>query len=284
MTTTLLRLGHSPDPDDAFMFYALAHGKIDTGDLRFEHILKDIETLNQWARKGRLEITAVSVHAYAHVHDKYAILDNGASMGDRYGPIVIAREALRPEDLAGKRIAVPGTLTTALLTLRLAAPPFEAVVVPFDEIMAYVAASKADAGLLIHEGQLTYKAEGFHKALDLGEWWAEATGGLPLPLGCDVVRKDLGPELMGRIARILQESIEYGLAHREDALAYAMQWGRGLSKDLADRFVGMYVNRRTLTYDLQSRRAMEELLRRGHEAGLVPGPITPEYVLVPQAP
>src|SRR5215468_4152002 len=223
MPKRLITVGHSPDPDDAFMFHALAHGKIDTGDLEFRHQLQDIETLNRRALKGELEVTAVSLHAYAHLLDKYALLPSGCSMGDRYGPMVVARRPMSVDELRRARIAVPGTLTTAFLALRLLLPEgFAHEVVPFDRILDAVAAGRFDAGLIIHEGQLTFQNQGLHLVVDLGVWWQERTG-LPLPLGGNVVRRDLGPELMRRISRLLKDSIHYALAHRDDALSYALQ-------------------------------------------------------------
>ena len=235
MLTQLIRVGHSPDPDDAFMFHALANGKIDTGELEFRHELVDIETLNQRALKGELEVTALSVHGYAYVADRYALLPCGASMGDRYGPMVVAREAMKVADLEGKRIAVPGTRTTAFLALRLLlGNRFEFEVVPFDQILAAVRERKVDAGLIIHEGQLTYDRIGLRLVVDLGAWWHEQTG-LPLPLGANGIRKDLGPALMRRVGRLLKQSIEYALTHRDEALDYALQYGRDLDRSDADR-------------------------------------------------
>jgi len=265
-----MRLGHSPDPDDAFMFYALAEGLVPTGGFRFEHLLRDIETLNRWAFEGRLEITALSVHAYAHVADRYRLLPHGASMGDRYGPIVVAREAIEPGELPERRVAIPGTLTSAFLELQLAVGRIESpLVVPFDRILDVVAAGEADAGLVIHEGQLTYARQGLVPVIDLGEWWHGLTGGLPLPLGANAVRRDLGEETMSRLSGLLRESVAYGLAHRPEALAHAARYGRGLDDALADRFVGMYVNDRTLDYGEDGRAAVAELLRRAADAGLM---------------
>jgi 1,4-dihydroxy-6-naphthoate synthase len=278
MADRLMRLGHSPDPDDAFMFYALAEGLIPTDGFRFEHVLRDIETLNRWAADGRLEITALSVHAYAHLADRYRLLPHGASMGERYGPIVVAREPMAPEELPARRVAVPGTMTSAFLQLQLAVGRVEPLVVPFDRILDVVADGEADAGLVIHEGQLTYGAQGLVRVLDLGEWWDELTGGLPLPLGANAVRRDLGEEVMVRLSRLLRESIRFGLEHRPEALAHAARYGRGLDDALADRFVGMYVNDRTLDYGEDGRAAVAELLHRGHEAGLVPGPVVVDFV------
>jgi len=278
MADRLMRLGHSPDPDDAFMFYALADGLIPTDGFRFEHVLRDIETLNRWAADGRLEVTAMSVHAYAHLADRYRLLPHGASMGERYGPIVVAREPMEPEELPTRRVAIPGTMTSAFLQLQLAVGRLEPMVVPFDRILDVVAAGEADAGLVIHEGQLTYGAQGLVRVLDLGEWWDDLTGGLPLPLGANAVRRDLGDEVMIRLSRLLRESIRFGLEHRPEALAHAARYGRGLDDALADRFVGMYVNDRTLDYGADGRAAVAELLRRGNEAGLVPGPVVVDFV------
>ncbi len=273
MADRLIRLGHSPDPDDAFMFYALAQDLIPTDGFRFEHILRDIETLNGWAKEGRLEVTALSVHAYAYLSDRYRLLPHGASMGEQYGPMVVVREgaAIEPEQLPSLRVAVPGLLTSAFLELQLAVGRIpEPVITPFDEILDVVEAGEVDAGLVIHEGQLTYATQGLRKILDLGEWWHELTGGLPLPLGANAVRRDLDEgDTLPRLSRLLRESIAYGLEHRTGALAHAEQFGRGLDMDLADRFVGMYVNDRTLDYGDDGRAAVAELLRRGHEAGLI---------------
>ncbi|HEX2508799.1 MAG TPA: MqnA/MqnD/SBP family protein [Miltoncostaeaceae bacterium] len=271
MSGRLIRLGHSPDPDDAFMFYALAEELIPTDGFRFEHVLRDIETLNDWAREGRLEVTALSVHAYAFLSDRYRLLPHGASMGERYGPIVVARRDLDPAALPGLRVAVPGRLTSAFLQLQLAVGRIdEPFITPFDRILDVVAAGEADAGLVIHEGQLTYERQGLRSVLDLGEWWDQLTGGLPLPLGANAVRRDLDEgDTLARLSRLLRDSIAYGLEHREGALAHAERFGRGLDRGLADRFVGMYVNDRTLDYGEDGRAAVAELLRRGHEAGLL---------------
>jgi 1,4-dihydroxy-6-naphthoate synthase len=267
----LIRLGHSPDPDDAFMFYALAEELIPTDGFRFEHVLRDIETLNAWAREGRLEVTALSVHAYAYLSDRYRLLPHGASMGERYGPIVVARGDLDPAELPRLRVAVPGRLTSAFLQLQLAVGPIdEPLITPFDRILDVVEAGEADAGLVIHEGQLTYARQGLRSVLDLGEWWHGLTGGLPLPLGANAVRRDLDQgDTLPRLSRLLRASIAYGLEHRQGALAHAERFGRGLDEELADRFVGMYVNDRTLDYGEDGRAAVAELLRRGHEAGLL---------------
>jgi len=277
MTKRLITVGHSPDPDDAFMFYALAHDKIDTGELTFRHELQDIETLNRRALRGELEVTAVSIHAYAFLLDRYALLPSGCSMGDRYGPMVVARKPLQVGDLRGIKIAVPGTLTTAFLTLRLLAGDITYEVVPFDEIIAAVAAGRFDAGLIIHEGQLTFQNQGLQLVVDLGVWWQEKTG-LPLPLGGNVVRRDLGAETLRTISRLLKESIRYALAHRQDALAYALRYARDMDMALADRFVGMYVNDWTLDYGPRGRAAVQRLLEGGHREGIIPSPVAVEFV------
>jgi 1,4-dihydroxy-6-naphthoate synthase len=242
-----IRIAHSPDSDDAFMFYALAKEKLPTGRFRFSHTLQDIETLNRKALKGEYEITAVSFHAYAYIADRYILLPSGASMGDRYGPMIVAREPWKQDELKGKKIAIPGTMTTAYLTLKLFQPDFESIVIPFDQIMAAVQNKEVDAGLLIHEGQLTYADHNLHMIVDLGEWWWQVTR-LPLPLGGNVIRRDLGKEDIREISRLLKDSIQYALDHRKEALEYAMQFARDLDTKTADRFVGMYVNERTLDY------------------------------------
>jgi len=272
-----IRVAHSPDSDDAFMFYALATGQIDTGDLEFVHELQDIESLNRRALAGELEVTAVSIHAYAYLTDRYLLLPHGASMGEGYGPRLVAREPLRPADLPGKRIAVPGTMTSAFLGLKLFVPEAHTEVVPFDRIMEHVAEGRADVGLIIHEGQLTYRDAGLHLVADLGEWWAEETGGLPLPLGGNVIRRDLGPELITEVSRLLRASIAFGLEHRAAALAHAERYGRGLDRKQTDEFVGMYVNNRTLDYGEDGRRAVQLFLDRGFEAGIVPRRVRVEF-------
>jgi 1,4-dihydroxy-6-naphthoate synthase len=278
MTRRVINVGHSPDPDDAFMFYALAHDKIDTGELEFRHQLQDIETLNRRALKGELEVSAVSIHAYAHLLDRYALLPSGCSMGDRYGPMVVARKPLSIDDFDKVRIAVPGTLTTAFLTLQLLYPEgFEYEVVPFDLIIPAVAEGRFDAGLIIHEGQLTFQNQGLHLIVDLGVWWQEETG-LPLPLGGNVVRRDLGKQVIGEISRLLKESIRYSLDHRQDALTYALQYARDMDRALADRFVGMYVNEWTLDYGQKGRQAVRRLLEEAHRAGIIPEPVEVEFV------
>jgi 1,4-dihydroxy-6-naphthoate synthase len=272
-----IHVGHSPDSDDAFMFYALAEGLIDTNDLTYSHQLQDIETLNRRALNGELEVTAVSIHAYAYLADRYALLPSGSSMGDRYGPRLVARTPGTLADASGKRIAVPGLLTTAYLTLKLAVPDFEPVVVPFDEIEEAVVAGKVDFGLLIHEGQLTYGDNGLRLIADLGEWWFSETG-LPLPLGGNVVRKDLGSQLVSEISRHLRASIDYALEHREGALDHAMRFARGLDRSKADTFVGMYVNEWTQDYGERGRTAVRTLLDRGVKAGIITKPVTVEFV------
>lgn len=279
MADQLIRLGHSPDPDDAFMFYALAEDLIPTNGFRFEHVLEDIETLNRWALEGRLEVTALSVHAYAYLADRYRLLPHGASMGDKYGPIVVAREDIDPATLPSLKVAVPGTWTSAFLELQLAVGRIDTPhVVPFDTVLDEVASGNADAGLVIHEGQLTYQSQDLRSILDLGEWWDDLTGGLPLPLGANAVRRDIQGEAMVRLSHVLRDSIAYGLEHRAPALQHAERFGRGLDRGLADKFVGMYVNDRTLDYGADGRQAVAELLRRGHEAGLVPGPVAVDFI------
>ena len=283
-----LRLGHSPDPDDAFMFYALAKGKIPTGPYEFEHVLQDIQTLNLRARKGDLEITAISIHAYPYVAGRYALTSCGSSMGDGYGPMVVCRQSDAGkfgEDpicgLRGKRIAIPGELTTAFLSLQLAigkaGEAFDYDVVMFDQIPEAVRAGRYDAGLIIHEGQLTYAQMGLHKLLDTAEWWGARTG-LPLPLGGNCIRKDLGPRVMQEVTDVLRQSIQYSLDHRAEAVEYALQFGRDLDRNLADRFVGMYVNHWTLDYGPRGREAISRLLKEGAAAGLVPDVGEVEYI------
>jgi 1,4-dihydroxy-6-naphthoate synthase len=274
---TTIHVAHSPDSDDAFMFYALASGKIDTEGLTYVHQLQDIETLNQRAMRGELEVTAVSIHAYAYLADSYALLPHGASMGDRYGPRLVARSPFSRADIRGKRIAVPGLMTSAYLALRLFEPVFEPVVTPFDQIEDAVADGSVDLGLLIHEGQLTFADRGLHLIQDLGEWWFGETG-LPLPLGGNVIRKDLGDDLTRKISRHLRDSIAYGLEHRSAALDHSMQYARGLDRSKADAFVGMYVNDWTLDYGEAGRRAVRQFLQRGVEAGIIPKPVAIEFV------
>ena len=278
MPKRLITVGHSPDPDDAFMFYALAHDKLDTGNLAFRHELQDIETLNRRALKGELEVSAVSIHAYAYLADKYALLPSGCSMGDRYGPMIVACKPLATGDLRGTTIAVPGTMTTAFLALRLLLPgEIKYEVVPFDEIIPAVAAGKFDAGLIIHEGQLTFQNQGLHLIVDLGVWWQEKTG-LPLPLGGNAVRRDLGMATIQKISRLLKESIRYALDHRQDALSYALKYARDMDRVLADQFVGMYVNDWTLDYGPRGRAAVARLLEEGHNAGVIPHRVNVDFV------
>ncbi len=264
-----IRLGHSPDADDAFMFWALSAGLIET-PLQFEHVLRDIQTLNEWAREGRLEFTALSVHNLAYVADRYAVLVHGGSFGDGYGPVLVAREPIPLAELERYPIAVPGRLTSAYLALRLFLPNARVVEMPFDEIMPAVQKGGVPVGLLIHEGQLTYHQHGLHRLLDLGAWWAAQTGGLPLPLGINAVRRDLPQWVQHEIARVFRESIRLGWANREQAMAYALQFGRGIDPTTAERFVGMYVNELTRDRGERGKRAIEEFLKRGAEAGIIP--------------
>ena len=289
-TTRLLRLGHSPDPDDAFMFYALAKGLIPTGPYRFEHILQDIQTLNLRARRGELETTAISIHAYPYVADKYALMSCGSSMGDQYGPMVVTTRPMRLEELRGRTIAIPGVLTTAFLALQLALgrgvpakestdlAAFRYMVVEFDQIPDFVKQGKADAGLIIHEGQLTYRSMGLHLVVDLGVWWQEKSG-LPLPLGGNVIRRDLGRPVMQEVTNLIRRSIQYSLDHRNEAVEYSIQFGRDLDAQLADQFVGMYVNHWTLDYGERGRQAIDRLLREGAGAGFVPEVPEIDYVM-----
>ena len=271
-----ITVAHSPDSDDAFMFFGLASGAVDTGGLVVEQVLADIETLNRAAFEGTYEVSAVSFNAYAHLTDTYLLLPHGSSMGDDYGPIVVARTD-GPSSTKGITVAVPGTLTTAFLTLRMYDPGVEYVVMPFDRIQDAVRSGEVAAGLLIHEGQLTYEDEGLKKIVDLGEWWAERTSGLPLPLGGNVIRRDLGPATIGKVSRLLHESIAYALAHRQEALDYALRFGRGLDRAKADRFVGMYVNELTLEYGDRGREAVRRLLDEAWEKRLIPKPVVAEY-------
>jgi 1,4-dihydroxy-6-naphthoate synthase len=273
----LIRLGHSPDPDDAFMFWGLASGRVDPRGFEFEHVLADIQTLNEWALEGRLEVTALSLHAFPFVQERYALLPHGASMGAGYGPVVVAREPLTKEELARVRITVPGKMTTAFLVLRLYLGDFEYREAPFDRILEQVREGQSDAGLLIHEGQLTYAGLGLEKVVDLGEWWLLETG-LPLPLGVNAARRDLGENALRELSEVLEESIRAGLDNRAEALAYAGQFGRGLDPELTDRFVGMYVNELTCDYGEEGRSAVEELLRRGEAIGAFPAPVRVEFV------
>jgi 1,4-dihydroxy-6-naphthoate synthase len=276
--TRRIQLGHSPDSDDAFMFYGLAEHKVDSEGFEFEHVLRDIQTLNEWAREGRIEITAISVHAYAYVADRYAILSHGASMGDNYGPIVVTREPVDPEWLRDKRIAIPGEMTSAFLALRLFLGDFTYDVMPFDQIMEAVASGKAEAGLLIHEGQLTHGELGLHSVIDLGQWWYRETEGLPLPLGVNAVRRDLGPETMAQLSRILKASIVYGLEHRQEALQHAMQYARGLETTTADTFVGMYVNDWTLDMGERGKESIRLFLGDAAKRGYIPQGVSVDFV------
>ena len=272
-----IHVAHSPDSDDAFMFYALAKHKIDTGDRNYIHLLNDIETLNRKALEGEYEVSAISFHAYVYMADRYALLSSGASMGNNYGPIVVSRTPLKPETLTEKTVAVPGLLTTAFLALRLAVPDVKYEVVPFDRILEGVLEGKYDAGLLIHEGQLTYGDLGLHKVIDLGEWWLERTG-LPLPLGGNVVKRSLGPQLMAQVSDDIRRSIQYGLDHREEAVDYAMQFSRGLDLKKADRFIGMYVNDLTVDYGEAGRRAVRLLLDEAYKKKIIPAPVLLDFV------
>ncbi len=277
--TTRIRIAHSPDSDDAFMFYALTQGRLDSEGLEISHVLEDIETLNQAAFEGTYEITALSIHGYAHLADRYALMSSGASFGDGYGPVVVSRQPRRREDLAGVEVAIPGQLTTAHLALKLWQPEVATRIVPFDRILAEVAAGTVAAGVVIHEGQLTYSDMGLKAAVDLGAWWQQETGG-PLPLGGNGIRKDLPAELQRRLCRLLRQSIDYALENRDEALGYARRYARGIEDDAerSDRFVGMYVNHWTQEYGDEGRRAVQELLDRGHGAGLIPRRIVAQYV------
>ena len=282
MTDRILTLGHSPDPDDAFMFYALAKDLIPTGGLRFEHILQDIQTLNERATRGELDISAISIHAYAHVSQTYALLPSGASMGDGYGPMLVAPQPLSRDEIARARIAVPGTMTSAFLALQLwldrPARELQIVVVPFDRIFAAVKAGQADVGLIIHEGQLTWKNEGLVLCQDLGIWWGQQNDGLPLPLGGNVVHKRLAPAARSDIARIVRESIQFSLDHRPEAVLHALQYARDMGRELADRFVGMYVNHWTLDYGERGRESIRRFLNQAHARGLIPAVPELEFV------
>ena len=272
-----ITLAHSPDSDDAFMFYGLATNKLDTGNLHFQHLLKDIQTLNEEATRGTYDVTAISFHAYAYVSEKYALLPHGASIGDNYGPIVVARTAINAEDISKLKIAIPGTLTSAFLALRIFNSEFQYEVVPFDKIIDAVLDGKYDAGLLIHEGQLFYERVGLHKVIDLGEWW-HTRHGLPLPMGGNAIRRDLGPTLMKEVSDLLRKSISYSLANREDALQYALQFARDMEPELADRFVTMWVNELTLDYTDRGREAVRRLLDEGFEKRIVPNRVVVEFV------
>ena len=276
--TRTITVAHSPDSDDAFMFYGLATNKLDTGSLSFTHVLKDIQTLNEEAFRGTYDVTAVSFHAYAYLADKYLLLPHGASIGDNYGPILVSREPAKAADISTLKIAVPGTLTSAFLALRIFNADFKYEVVPFDKIIDAVKSGQCDAGLLIHEGQLFYESIGLYKVLDLGEWWHERTG-LPLPMGGNVIRRDLGPEIIRQVSHCLSESIRYSLANRDDALAYAMQFARDMDTDLADRFVAMWVNDLTLDYTDRGREAVQRMLMEGFERGIIPNRPTVEFAI-----
>ena len=277
MSKKILTIGHSPDPDDAFMFYALAHDRIDTGDYEFRHHIEDIDRLNQRAFAGEFEITALSIHAYCYVAGSYVLLSCGASVGDGYGPIIVSRQPLSRADLEGAKIAIPGVLTTATLTLKLFLSKFQEVVVPFDRILSAVASGEVDAGVVIHEGQLTYTDHGLHKVADLGAWWKEETG-LPLPLGINAVRRDLGMTAIREVGGLVRRSIEYGLTHRKEALEWAMQYGRGMDEGRADEFVGMYVNHYTRDLGDAGRRALTELLDRAYAEWILSVKPRIEYV------
>jgi len=274
---TTITLAHSPDSDDAFMFYGLATNKLDTGGLTFKHLLKDIQTLNEEATVGTYDVTAISFHAYAYVADKYALLPHGASIGDNYGPIVVSREPAMPEDIPNLKIAIPGKLTSAFLALRLFNADFKYEVVPFDKIIDAVLDGVCDAGLLIHEGQLFYQRKGLHRVLDLGEWWHQRHG-LPLPMGGNAIKRELGPQLTKEVSNLLRESIRYSLSHREDALQYALQFARDMDPALADRFVGMWVNELTLDYTDRGREAVRLLLEEGFEKGVIPNRVPVDFV------
>lgn len=271
-----ITVAHSPDSDDAFMFYGLATNKLDTGALHFTHVLRDIQTLNEEAMAGTYEVTAISFHAYAYVADKYVLLPHGASIGDNYGPVVVAREPLSPKDLSSLKVAVPGTLTSAFLALRIFNPDFAYEVVPFDQIIGAIQSGSCDAGLLIHEGQLFYESLGLHKVVDLGEWWHQETG-LPLPMGGNAIRRDLDPETMQEVSHFLRESIRFSLNNREDALEYAMQFARDMDPALADRFVAMWVNDLTLDYTGRGREAVRRLLSEGFSCGIIPHYVDVEF-------
>ena len=272
-----ITVAHSPDSDDAFMFYGLASGAVRVEGIEVDQVLSDIETLNRAAFEGRYEVTAVSFHAYAHLVDRYALLPHGASMGDKYGPILVAREPLKGRSLAGVKVGVPGWLTSAFLTLQMYDPAFDTEILPFDEIQAAVADGRLDAGLLIHEGQLTYQADGLHKVVDLGEWWFDRTGGLPLPLGGNVIRRDLGPEVIRTVSTMLHASIAHALSHRTAAVEYAQQFGRGLNRRDVDTFVGMYVNQLTLEYGSRGRAGLDRFFGEAFERGLIPNRVPVEF-------
>lgn len=275
--TRTITVAHSPDSDDAFMFYALATNKLDTGDIQFTHVLKDIQSLNEMAMRGVYDVTAISFHAYAYIADKYALLPHGASIGDNYGPIVVSREPLSADNLSKMKVAIPGEMTSAFLALRIFNSEFAYEIVPFDEIIEAVQEGRCDAGLLIHEGQLFYEKLGLHKVIDLGEWWHERTG-LPLPMGGNAIRRDLGREMMSKVSQYLRESIRYSLEHREDALEYAMQFARDMDTETADRFVAMWVNELTLDYTERGREAVRRLLDEGEKLGIIPHRVKIEFI------
>jgi 1,4-dihydroxy-6-naphthoate synthase len=272
-----ITVAHSPDSDDAFMFYGLASGAVQVGGIEVDQVLSDIESLNRAAFDGRYEVTAVSFHAYAHLVDRYALLPHGASMGDKYGPILVAKKPIAGPSLKGVTVAIPGRLTSAFLALQMYDNSFDVEVIPFDEIQQAVVDGTVDAGLLIHEGQLTYQNDGLQKVVDLGEWWFERTNGLPLPLGGNVIRRDLGPEMIRVVSKMLHDSIDHALTHREDAVAYAKQFGRGLSDKDIDKFVGMYVNQLTLDYGSRGRAGLERFFTEAFEKGLIPKRIPVEF-------
>lgn len=272
-----IRIAHSPDSDDAFMFYALATGKIRTGEFIFTHHLEDIESLNQAASRGTYEVTAVSIHAYAYLHEQYALLNSGASMGEGYGPVLVSKVRFPLQELPQRTVAIPGEQTSAFLALKLMEPDFQYRVTSFDQIIPAVQRGEVDAGVVIHEGQLTYREEGLFKLLDLGEWWEETTA-LPLPLGGNAIRRDLGMSAIRRISALIQESILYAFSNTEEALAYALHFGRGLDAQLGERFVNMYVNKRTLDYGEDGRKAVQLFLDRGHEAGIMPHHVKVDFV------
>jgi len=277
MSREKIRIAHSPDSDDAFMFYGLATDKIDPGPFEFEHVLKDIETLNQAALQGRYEVSAVSIHGYAYIADRYALLNSGASMGENYGPKVVSKYRLNSENLAGSKVAIPGIRTSAYLALNLFQPECKCVVVPFDQIMDLVSKGGVDAGVIIHEGQLVYRDYGLREVMDLGRWWFSETG-LPLPLGGNVIRRDLGLPKIHQISELIYKSIQFSLQHREEALNYALQFGEGIDPGQADRFVGMYVNDRTLDYGEEGRKAVRLFLGKGVKSGLIPHQVEVEFV------
>ncbi|HEY2973868.1 MAG TPA: MqnA/MqnD/SBP family protein [Pyrinomonadaceae bacterium] len=276
--TRTITVAHSPDSDDAFMFYGLATNKLDTGNLSFTHVLKDIQTLNEEAFQGTYDVTAISFHAYAYISDKYMLFPHGASIGDNYGPVLVSREPAKASEISSLKIAVPGTLTSAFLALRIFNPDFQYEVIPFDKIIAAVQTGQCDAGLLIHEGQLFYESIGLHKVLDLGEWWHERTG-LPLPMGGNAIRRELGPEIIRQVSHCLRESIRYSLTNRDDALEYAMQFARDMDTALADRFVTMWVNDLTLDYTDRGREAVRRILTEGFERGIIPNLPTVEFAV-----